>query len=889
IGGNVEKPLVESLGGRLCRSEAYSGADVVNSFFSCRNLKVFSTPTTQRKSTSRAGKMFTISHKSPPPKTPQPERLDEVYEQIKSIERFIRRLEFHLSKIDELYEAYCIQRRLRDGANNMVRAYSVSLGSKEAKESLVEANKGYKEYTESMCTMENELENQLGEFHVKMKGLAGFARLCPGDQYEIFMKYGRQRWKLKGRIEANGRQVWDGEDMVFQPLITEFLSIKVTELKSLANHVIVGNVSCETKDLFAALPQSVAVDINDLGTIKLSLEVIWNPFDKDDQTSVASTVTKTSTVNKRFSTYNQSPPDTPSLREQAFYNMLRRQDELENGTAWSISSDSSDGSSSPQLSTTASRITIALAQTEEPQAHQVTSRQQQQHQEEEEEVQKHAVLNGNVPISRTLSHISEVSVDAAMDFSEPDDSDKPEPEIVAITNLVEEPEPPEREPVTVEMINITVNAEAPLGNEETPEAILTPVVAMDIVDSVAPVESVISVTSTEEKAKPNDETAGPTEPAKVKPVDAGVDEALMTLNSTLEDYRGQFPELQKLEMEVKHLEEVLMHRQGVSRSRASSISLTVEHALESFDFLNTSDMEDSEYSEDEAEKNGRLQLGIYGPLRCREIYALDKLLREAHVLETVSRLSAEKAGNISTIEEVTPLFKDTPTLSSFWKLCIDSPNVYSTSVERFLQKLNSSFGNRVKEKHSGIVDKVFVKLVERFLDRTLPKRARSGNVELLTIFQYLNHIEAENVSSLDSYILELAEEVLLVQTLQSSDKDVVLKTLKHLSATQLQGEGLKAVGLLLLEEHGKICSTATTVLKALTTENPKFREKALVYYLELLEDENVQLRRSGCTALGCLKVRYLNPEGKIACKQMEESLDNMQRLLGPVSMTSTAF
>lgn len=41
------------------------------------------------------------------------------------------------------------------------------------------------------------------------------------------MKYGRQRWKLKGRIEVNGKQVWDSEDMVFLPLITEFLSIKV--------------------------------------------------------------------------------------------------------------------------------------------------------------------------------------------------------------------------------------------------------------------------------------------------------------------------------------------------------------------------------------------------------------------------------------------------------------------------------------------------------------------------------------------------------------------------------------------------------------------------------------------------------------------------------------
>lgn len=51
--------------------------------------------------------------------------------------------------------------------------------------------------------------------------------------------------------------------------------LQVTELKGLANHVVVGSVSCETKDLFAALPQVVAVDINDLGTIKLSLEVTW--------------------------------------------------------------------------------------------------------------------------------------------------------------------------------------------------------------------------------------------------------------------------------------------------------------------------------------------------------------------------------------------------------------------------------------------------------------------------------------------------------------------------------------------------------------------------------------------------------------------------------------
>uniref|UniRef100_UPI0037E8AC27 rho family-interacting cell polarization regulator 1-like n=1 Tax=Semicossyphus pulcher TaxID=241346 RepID=UPI0037E8AC27 len=334
--------------------------------------------------------MFTGSTKLPPTKTPQPERLDEVYaalrrglqsylqvhqleldslgqqirenkrngrlgslyeqdKQVKAIERFMRRLEFHLSKVEELYDAYCIQRRLRDGASKMVAAFNSATGSREARESLSEANKGYRECTEHMCSLESELESQMGEFHVKMKGLAGFARLCAGDQYEVLMRYGRQRWRLRGRVEVSNKQIWDSEEYIFLPLVTELLSIKVTELKSLANHVVVGSVSCEMLDLFCPLPQTLAVDINDLGTVKLNLEVTWSPFDKDDQTS------SSSTVSKRLLS-NQSPPDTPSMREQVFYSLLKRQGEMENGTVWSNSSESSDDSSSPALAHHAQRL-----------------------------------------------------------------------------------------------------------------------------------------------------------------------------------------------------------------------------------------------------------------------------------------------------------------------------------------------------------------------------------------------------------------------------------------------------------------------------------------------------------------------------------------------------
>uniref|UniRef100_A0A3B3Z2C7 FAM65 N-terminal domain-containing protein n=1 Tax=Poecilia mexicana TaxID=48701 RepID=A0A3B3Z2C7_9TELE len=265
-------------------------------------------------------RMFTGSTKLPPTKTPQPERLDEVYAalrkglqsylQVHQLEldslgqqirenkknsRLVRACpvkpvtpvsrvasaiihgELHIEcrDVEELYEAYCIQRRLRDGASKMVAAFNLATGSKEARESLSEANKGYREYTEHMCSLENELESQMGEFHVKMKGLAGFARLCAGDQYEVLMRYGRQRWRLRGRVEVSNKQIWDSEEFTFQPLVTELLSIKVTELKSLANHVVVGSVSCEMLDLFCPLPQTLAVDINDLGTVKLNLEVTW--------------------------------------------------------------------------------------------------------------------------------------------------------------------------------------------------------------------------------------------------------------------------------------------------------------------------------------------------------------------------------------------------------------------------------------------------------------------------------------------------------------------------------------------------------------------------------------------------------------------------------------
>lgn len=53
---------------------------------------------------------------------------------------------------------------------------------------------------------------------------------------------------------------------------------------------------------------------------------------------------------------------------------------------------------------------------------------------------------------------------------------------------------------------------------------------------------------------------------------------------------------------------------------------------------------------------------------------------------------------------------------------------------------------------------VFLRLLERILERKLPRRAGGASKETLTLFQFWSYLEAEGVNDLDTHIPELAEE-----------------------------------------------------------------------------------------------------------------------------------
>lgn len=127
---------------------------------------------------------------------------------------------------------------------------------------------------------------------------------------------------------------------------------------------------------------------------------------------------------------------------------------------------------------------------------------------------------------------------------------------------------------------------------------------------------------------------------------------------------------------------------------------------------------------------------------------------------------------------------------SLWHQCVGQDSVYSVSVDRLLRTLSTVYTSRLPEKTSSMADSgtncavgvsihlcvcvcvsrgytdvsvcvwlVFMCLVERVLDRRLPRRGGSSrDVVMVTLFQLWSYVEANGVSDLETHVTELAEE-----------------------------------------------------------------------------------------------------------------------------------
>ncbi|KAM3877684.1 LOW QUALITY PROTEIN: RIPOR family member 3 [Diretmus argenteus] len=837
--------------------------------------------------------------------------LYDLEKEIRALERYIRRLEFQISKVEELYETYCIQWRLCQGAVNMKRAFSLSPSTRASRDSLLELNRNHRHSLQDMSVMEGELEILLGELHIKMKGLIGFARLCPGDQYEVVVRLGRQRWRIRGRIQSDDRQSWEEEEMVFLPYIHHNFEIKVTEAKGLG-WLLVGMVTCASADFFVARPQLMLVDITELGTLKLQLEVTWNPFDSSEKMRPVS-------PSRKSSVYSWTAPSTPSFTEKYFISMVRQLQDPEGSIPSLVSrtrptrgdvsllnylSDPSHTVVTPNHgphSPTTPSLTRTPSYPSSPSPSQGTSlggSQTQLSLAEEASLELPSEDRGRRTgeewggMSDTPSTPRESKTGSLLALQRSNTPD------ILRQNPVGEPDLAQRPGLRC---SPAPGQDTDSGQESTecwpyPAAAPTPPPALDPPSPLAP-------------------APGPGRPAvsgaQRRALAFRLGALMVELEKSFQSQSCSDTELRTLDNHILHLATILKNDLSVLKRSPSEETLAVEEVLGSFDFLShdfnaendTSCLgslrlkesginsfqqstlrslgllsQDSPSASEEELVVTPLTSGIWSLDQTLETHLdvcsillqavstvdsslsrrdlLEEMVLQAEVLERVSCLLLEKNDTISA-SDILPKSQRTRDVLLFWEECVnDSSSPFCCHADSFTRTLRKRYTHKVKAKQPGQSERVFSQLLQQVQAgcRMVPSPRPGCSPERVTLFQLSVYLKRWAIQDLGEHVSRLSKEVYLGSALRSPKRRRALKSLRGRNIVELLPLGctLHTLALMQSDSNHKVCKAAANCL-CRAAWCKAFRNKAIVYYTENLKQTDVQIQQASCLALKCLR------------------------------------
>ncbi|MXQ86616.1 hypothetical protein E5288_WYG013134 [Bos mutus] len=759
--------------------------------------------------------------------------------QTRSVERHIRKMEFHISKVDELYEGYCIQCRLRDGASSMQRAFSQRPPSRASRESLQELSRSLQECAEDMWFIEGALEVHLGEFRVRMKGLVGYARLCPGDQYEVLLRLGRQRWKLRGRIESDDSQTWDEEEKAFIPTLHENFEIKVTELRGLSS-LAVGAVTCDITDFFTTRPQVIVVDITELGTIKLQLEVLWNPFDTESFLVSPSPPGKFSIGSRKGSLYNWTPPNTPSFRERYYLPRAQQALLLDRPRAPSVLSCLSDGDlRGPGL------------------------RSRSQELPEMDSFSSEDPRDTETSTSASTSDVGFLPSAVGPNTSIEEEAQEEPPPLGLLPDMLHLAEGSFVEQPGWRDLGVgtpDLSRGSPFHDDALPGSQGGP-----------------------DEGDPKDTASGPG-----LPLERPLQEVLDLLRSV----DPAPPQLRELEYQILAFRDRLKPRRA-RREHASTESL-MECILESFSFLNahiaphelalfggsqglrkdkspppTPPLKalSRELTAGAPELDVLLtvhlqvctallqKLGSPNLSRMVQECLLEEAAQQKQVLETLSVLDFEKVSKAMSIEEILPQATRRKGCLKLWRGCTGPGATLSCPGTALLDQLKKTFLHRVRGKYPGQLEIACRRLLEQVVScGGLLPGAGLPEEQTITWFQFHSYLRRQSVSDLEKHFAQLTKEVTLAEELQCRAQTRTVRKLQGKRLGQLQPlpQTLRAWALLQLDGPPRACRAASARLAG-AARNKSFREKALLFYTNALTENDAKLQQAACVALRHLR------------------------------------
>ncbi|XP_077053981.1 RIPOR family member 3 isoform X2 [Siphateles boraxobius] len=753
----------------------------------------------------------------------------DLEKEIRALERYIRRLEFQISKVEELYESYCIQWRLCQGALNMKRAFSLSPSSRQSRESLLELNRNHRHSLEDMCAMEGELEILLGELQIKMKGLIGFARLCPGDQYEVLIRLGRQRWRIRGRIQTDDRQLWDEEEMVFLPHIHGNFEIKVTEVKGLSS-ILVGMVTCRSADFFTARPQMMVVDITELGTIKLQLEVVWNPFDSSEVRPLTASASRQSIHSRKGSVYSWTPPNTPSFTEKYFL--------AEESVEWPSETDTASPSpagskrdsiflfhrySTPDILKQNGEVSPSAG---EGDAQETTAPEEETpfKQGLEDRLALKDRKAGKAQKRAVAKRLGSLLEELNKELEETSNAETLKKLNLQIRQLSEVLKKDLNPPQMPSSQTLAVEEEEVLGSFDFLSADCNE-------DEISCMGSIrLGYTGIGSFNENSLKSMGQLSQDKNSPSCEDMGEAQVR-------QRGDGAVKLSLSTGVYSLDQAL----------ESHLSVCVE-------LLSALKHSDSDLVHEDI---------------------MEELSRQVDVLEKIGALAQRMIDEIS----VTELLARAPKgIEVFWKDCSESDSPFCCPADGFLRTLRKHYIHKVKAKQPGQTDAVFSQLLYQVQCSCMMASVTLCTTDRVTVFQLLVYLNRWSISDFGEHISLLSKEVYLIACLESPKRRRALQKLKGKRISELQPTGrvLQLLAKLQTDANHKVSSAASSCLSR-ASRSKSFRTKAVVHYTDLLKNSNTHVRHEACLALKSLKASESAEHVAELWRSADEDLRNAAR------------
>ncbi|XP_031569212.1 rho family-interacting cell polarization regulator 1-like isoform X2 [Actinia tenebrosa] len=804
------------------------------------------------------------------------------------VEQRIRLLESRLHEMEELFQLYMYQQKIREGSKNLIHA----LGQQGSKDGLDKCKSSYKECTERLCALEEELESKLGIFRIKIEGLAGFGRLCSGDTYDVLIKHGSSfKWKARCKIDKDGQR-WIDSEFPLLPRINDELSIRVVEMRKIQANLSVGNIILRSRTYIKARPQTFSVPLNSTGSMKLKLTVEWRPFsgtaentirskrpqsllsevifvpggENNDAMSISTSPAHSQGSNKNLQSNNSLNDSEDGQRkytpERAHHIAIIADSPPVFERDYILGNGISEEPEEFRHATSLDRAVMHLIPTFQSHKDQYPELQLMIKQLEKlEEILKKCSL------SRSSISISVESALESFDFLEDN-----EDEVESSARSVKSDGSWHQDTG----YNSTDDFGRDSGEEGCAKSPLklpqfTPDTIVEASESNSSTEIIETCFGKEEfeisykfrKREDKDETNKESGKSDQDKGDVGSkeDEAQGVAMEDLEALgatgnRGSIND-------------------GVGRSRPISPNLS------------SSDSQDVTVGNKALDKVilAHLQLceeltgflGSFGPMKFKETIALAKLRRQARVLELLLDLAIHNDNEEITLERACPGLFSNVLVCSIWQNSIRASPLYVLAKD-VRESFEERFNSQIKQSYNRVADSVFPTIIGRIIHQ-------DGDIiepiveddEVISVYQYENFLLEHSRHNTTKYVDEVAYELLISRRLLSTEKEAVVAQLKQYSEVPLTRICFCAVLSLLVDTDRHLVQAAESFLCSLIKDS-EARRKAVTLATEALEESDDRLREGACLALTVLQVkdciaqlRYLSrcdvPNVKIAAKK----------------------